>query len=115
MTAPSVDSGSPIRLRLAQAADQPDVNLALEELYRGFERALLVPLWTEIGDLMPATRSRLLSRIYGGGSNCGRWRDRPASWAPPAAARDAPPARPPTPRPARARCSPPRPLRRTRA
>ncbi len=81
MTAPSVDSGSPIRLRLAQAADQPDVNLALEELYRGFERALLVPLWTEIGDLMPATRSRLLSRIYGGGSSCGRWRHRPASWS----------------------------------
>ena len=26
----------------------------LEELYRGFEKELLVPLWTEIGDLMPA-------------------------------------------------------------
>ena len=26
----------------------------LEELYRGFEKDLLVPLWTEIGDLMPA-------------------------------------------------------------
>ena len=54
MTAPSVDSGSPVRLRSAPAADQPDETLALAELYRGFERALLVPLWTEIGDLMPA-------------------------------------------------------------
>ena len=25
----------------------------LEELYRGFEQELLIPLWTEIGDLMP--------------------------------------------------------------
>lgn len=25
----------------------------LVELYQGFEKALLVPLWTEIGDLMP--------------------------------------------------------------
>jgi gentisate 1,2-dioxygenase len=54
MTAPSADSGSPVRLRSGPAADQPDATLALEELYRGFERALLVPLWIEIGDLMPA-------------------------------------------------------------
>src|SRR5258708_39615861 len=26
---------------------------ALKELYSGFEQELLVPLWTEIGDLMP--------------------------------------------------------------
>ncbi len=32
---------------------------ALRNLYRGFEQELLVPLWTEIGDLMPAhPRSR---------------------------------------------------------
>jgi gentisate 1,2-dioxygenase len=30
------------------------VTSALEELYRGLEAELLVPLWTEIGDLMPA-------------------------------------------------------------
>lgn len=30
-----------------------DSSPALEELYRGFEAAQLVPLWTEIGDLMP--------------------------------------------------------------
>jgi gentisate 1,2-dioxygenase len=53
MTASSVDVGSPVRLRPAPAADQPDVTPALEELYRGFEQELLVPLWTEIGDLMP--------------------------------------------------------------
>jgi gentisate 1,2-dioxygenase len=53
MTASSVDVGSPVRLRPAPAADQPDVTPAVEELYRGFEQELLVPLWTEIGDLMP--------------------------------------------------------------
>jgi len=38
---------------------QPDVTPELEELYRGFEQELLVPLWTEIGDLMPGhPRSR---------------------------------------------------------
>ena len=30
-----------------------DVSPALEELYRSFEAELLVPLWAEIGDLMP--------------------------------------------------------------
>jgi gentisate 1,2-dioxygenase len=36
-----------------EAPDQPEVTPALVDLYRGFERELLVPLWTEIGDLMP--------------------------------------------------------------
>ena len=36
------------------ALDQPKITPALEQLYHGFERELLVPLWTEIGDLMPA-------------------------------------------------------------
>jgi gentisate 1,2-dioxygenase len=45
---------SPVRLHAAEAADQPTVTPALEDLYRGFERELLIPLWTEIGDLMPA-------------------------------------------------------------
>jgi len=50
---------TPVRLRAVAAPDQPDVTPALEELYRGFEQELLVPLWTEIGDLMPAhPRSR---------------------------------------------------------
>ena len=45
---------TPVRLPAVAAADQPPVTPALEELYRGFERELLVPLWTQIGDLMPA-------------------------------------------------------------
>jgi gentisate 1,2-dioxygenase len=49
----SVDFDSPVRLRAVAAENQPAVIPALEELYRGFERQLLVPLWTEIGDLMP--------------------------------------------------------------
>ena len=44
---------SPVRLQAVAAPGQPEPTAALEELYRGFERELLVPLWTEIGDLMP--------------------------------------------------------------
>jgi gentisate 1,2-dioxygenase len=46
-------TGTPVHLRAVAAPDQPDVTPALEDLYRGFEQELLVPLWTEIGDLMP--------------------------------------------------------------
>jgi gentisate 1,2-dioxygenase len=56
---------SPVRLRAAEAADQPTVTPALEDLYRGFERELLVPLWTEIGDLMPAhPRSKAVPHLW---------------------------------------------------
>lgn len=34
--------------------DQPPDTAELHDLYRGFEKALLIPLWTEIGSLMPA-------------------------------------------------------------
>jgi gentisate 1,2-dioxygenase len=44
---------SPVRLSAVDAPDQPTPTAELEELYRGFEKELLVPLWTEIGDLMP--------------------------------------------------------------
>jgi gentisate 1,2-dioxygenase len=43
----------------------PAVTPALDELYRGFEHELLVPLWTEIGDLMPAhPRSRAEPHLW---------------------------------------------------
>ncbi|MCW6010772.1 cupin domain-containing protein [Micromonospora sp. CPCC 205371] len=45
---------SPVTLRAEDRPDQPPVTPELEDLYRGFEKALLVPLWTRIGDLMPA-------------------------------------------------------------
>jgi gentisate 1,2-dioxygenase len=44
---------SPVRLKVEAGPGQPEPSRELEELYRGFERELLVPLWTEIGDLMP--------------------------------------------------------------
>jgi len=44
---------SPVRLNAVEAPGQPEPSTELEQLYRGFERELLVPLWTEIGDLMP--------------------------------------------------------------
>jgi gentisate 1,2-dioxygenase len=45
---------SPVRLQAVDAPGQPDVTPELQDLYRGFEAELLVPLWTEIGGLMPA-------------------------------------------------------------
>jgi gentisate 1,2-dioxygenase len=47
------DVASPVSLTAEDRPDQPPVTPELEDLYRGFERALLVPLWTRIGDLMP--------------------------------------------------------------
>ncbi|KQP49182.1 cupin domain-containing protein [Pseudorhodoferax sp. Leaf274] len=44
---------SPVRLHAVAGRGQPEPTPALEQLYRGFEQELLVPLWTEIGDLMP--------------------------------------------------------------
>ena len=44
---------SPVQLRAEDRPDQPPVTPGLVELYEGFEKALLIPLWTEIGDLMP--------------------------------------------------------------
>ncbi|WP_406632584.1 cupin domain-containing protein [Amycolatopsis sp. WGS_07] len=55
----STPARTPVRLAAVDAPDQPAVTPALESLYRGFEQELLVPLWTEIGDLMPGhPRSR---------------------------------------------------------
>ncbi len=44
---------SPVHLKAVAGPGQPDPSPELEQLYRGFERELLVPLWTEIGGLMP--------------------------------------------------------------
>ena len=57
----SYDFASPVHLKAVSSPGQPTVTPALEELYRGFEQELLIPLWTEIGDLMPAhPRSKAL-------------------------------------------------------
>ncbi|MGE0216361.1 cupin domain-containing protein [Mycolicibacterium sp.] len=56
---------SPVRLTAVPAPDQPDTTDALRALYRGFEQELLVPLWTEIGDLMPTQpRSRATAHLW---------------------------------------------------
>jgi gentisate 1,2-dioxygenase len=58
-------SKTAVKLSAVSAPDQPDVTPALEELYRGFEQELLVPLWTEIGDLMPLhPRSRAVPHLW---------------------------------------------------
>ena len=62
-------TSSPVKIAASEAPDQPDSTPELEALYRGFEAELLVPLWTEIGDLMPAhPRSKALPHLW-------RWAD----------------------------------------
>ena len=81
---------SPVALAAVEAPEQPPVTAALHELYRGFEQELLVPLWTEIGDLMPisprpaarAARVAVANLLAAG-------RPRPASWCRSAAAASA--------------------------
>src|ERR1700729_4513380 len=61
----TLDFESPVHLKAVAAENQPTVTPALEELYRGFERELLIPLWTEIGDLMPAhPRSKAVPHLW---------------------------------------------------
>lgn len=56
---------TPVALPVTDAPDQPVRTPELEELYRSFESELLVPLWTEIGDLMPAhPRSRAVPHLW---------------------------------------------------
>ncbi len=43
----------PFAVIAREGPDQPPVTPELHDLYRGFEKALLIPLWTEIGGLMP--------------------------------------------------------------
>jgi gentisate 1,2-dioxygenase len=58
-----------VRLSAVDAPGQPAVTPALEQLYRGFEEQLLVPLWTEIGDLMPhSPRSTAVPHLW-------RWKE----------------------------------------
>ncbi|MFE9097004.1 cupin domain-containing protein [Streptomyces sp. NPDC007264] len=63
--AQDIATGSPVRLQAVAGEGRPEVTPALEALYRGFENELLVPLWTEIGDLMPAhPRSRAVPHLW---------------------------------------------------
>ncbi|MFJ9381317.1 cupin domain-containing protein [Streptomyces sp. NPDC101455] len=60
---------SPVRIRAVDGPDRPERTPELQALYRGFEQELLVPLWTEIGELMPAEpASKALPYRW-------RWRD----------------------------------------
>lgn len=56
---------SPVHLRATDSPTQPPPSPELDLLYRGFEKELLVPLWTEIGDLMPLhPRSRASAHVW---------------------------------------------------
>ncbi len=56
---------SSLHLPVAATPDQPAPGPALERLYLGFEQELLVPLWTQIGDLMPiAPQSKASAHLW---------------------------------------------------
>ncbi|MTD54959.1 cupin domain-containing protein [Amycolatopsis pithecellobii] len=56
---------TPVRLQAVAAPGQPEVTPALQSLYQSFEQELVVPLWTEIGDLMPVhPRSRAVPHVW---------------------------------------------------
>ncbi|MFC4466055.1 cupin domain-containing protein [Streptomyces xiangluensis] len=60
---------SPVTIRATDGPGQPERTPQLESLYRQFESELLVPLWAEIGELMPAEpRSKALPHLW-------RWRN----------------------------------------
>ncbi len=46
---------NPVRVIAADGPNQPARTPELEQLYRDFESELLIPLWTEIGNLMPTS------------------------------------------------------------
>ncbi|WP_300681593.1 cupin domain-containing protein [Nocardioides sp.] len=59
------ETQSSVKVKAVEAPDQPVVTPELQALYQGFEAELLVPLWTEIGDLMPAhPRSKALPHLW---------------------------------------------------
>ncbi len=56
---------NPVRVTAIDAPGQPEPTPELEQLYRRFESELLMPLWTEIGDLMPTQpRSKALPHTW---------------------------------------------------
>lgn len=56
-------------LPLVESNDQPEVSEDLAALYQGFENEHLIPLWTQIGDLMPQhPRSKAIPHLW-------RWAD----------------------------------------
>lgn len=61
----SESTPSPVKLKAVAGPGQPEPTPALEKLYRGFEEEMLVPLWTEIGGLMPsAPRSQASAHLW---------------------------------------------------
>ena len=76
----------------------PEEAAQLKELYRDFDRENLIPLWTEIADLMPMVPTpQGGARTSGGGATCTRWPPAPATWSRWAAAGNAAPSPWPTP------------------
>ena len=56
---------APVHITATDAPGQPERTPELEALYSEFESELLVPLWTEIGDLMPPhPRSKAVAHTW---------------------------------------------------
>jgi len=59
-----VDISRPLLIP-GDSPERPEPSAALDELYRGFARESLVPLWTEIGGLLPAhPQPRALAHVW---------------------------------------------------
>ncbi|WP_229123210.1 cupin domain-containing protein [Enemella evansiae] len=64
-----MQQSSPVKLPPIEGPTQPPITAELTELYRSFEKELLIPLWYEIGDLMPANpQSKAAAHLW-------RWAD----------------------------------------
>lgn len=61
----SYEVPSSVQLHAVEGPGQPEPTPELHDLYRGFEKEQLVPLWTEIGGLMPPhPRSRATPHLW---------------------------------------------------
>jgi gentisate 1,2-dioxygenase len=61
-------ASTPVTIPVLEASDQPERTPELESLYRELAADLLVPLWTEVDDLMPAhPRAKAAAHLW-------RWR-----------------------------------------
>lgn len=58
-------ASSPVRIHVPEGPGQPEPSMELDMLYRNFEKELMIPLWTEVGDLLPPhPRSKATPHVW---------------------------------------------------
>ena len=53
----------------------------IDRLYDDFDAEHLMPLWTQLSDLMPLTPQPVRCRTCGAGRRCYHWRSGPVPWS----------------------------------